>query len=206
MERNGILFIISGFSGAGKGTILKEVLVQMSDLKFSVSATSRKPRVDEENGLHYYFISEQLFEKYIKNDAFVEYTKTFNSYYGTLKSEIENPLKEGRNVLFDINVAGAKSIKEQYPDAISVFVTPPTLSDLRIRLMGRKSETQQSLDRRIAEAKKEIADMKTYDYIIVNDDIKKCANALISIIQSAKYQTTRNFDVIKSLIEEEKND
>ena len=102
MERNGILFIISGFSGAGKGTILKEVLVQMPDLKFSVSATSRKPRVDEENGLHYYFISEQLFEKYIKNDAFVEYTKTFNSYYGTLKSEIENPLKEGRNVLFDI--------------------------------------------------------------------------------------------------------
>lgn len=206
MERNGILFIISGFSGAGKGTILKEVLVQMPDLKFSVSATSRKPRVDEENGLHYYFISEQLFEKYIKNDAFVEYTKTFNSYYGTLKSEIENPLKEGRNVLFDINVAGAKSIKEQYPDAISVFVTPPTLSDLRIRLMGRKSETQQSLDRRIAEAKKEIADMETYDYIIVNDDIKKCANALISIIQSAKYQTKRNFDVIKSLMEEEKND
>ncbi|HKL94331.1 MAG TPA: guanylate kinase [Clostridia bacterium] len=204
MKSIGILFIISGFSGAGKGTILKEVFAQMPDLKFSVSATSREPRVDEENGIHYYFISEQMFEKYIENDAFIEYTRTFNNYYGTLKSEIENPLREGRDVLFDINVTGAKSMKEKYPDAITVFVTPPTLSDLRIRLMGRKSETMESLDRRIAEAKTEIADMKNYDYIIVNDDINKCAKALISIIKSAKYQTKRNFDVIKSLSEEQK--
>ncbi|MDD4839486.1 MAG: guanylate kinase [Clostridia bacterium] len=204
MERVGILFVISGFSGAGKGTILKEVLSQMPDLKFSVSATSRSPRVDEIDGVHYHFISNDMFEKYIESEAFVEYAKTFNYYYGTLKSEIENPIREGRDVIFDINVVGAKSIKEQYPDCITVFVTPPSLSDLRIRLMGRNSETEETLDCRIKEAKKEIIEMQNYDYIIVNDDVKKCANALISIIKSAKYQTKRNIDVIKSLSEEQK--
>lgn len=204
MRKQGILFIISGFSGAGKGTILKEVFEKIPDLKFSVSATTRPKRLEEINGVHYHFMSDEMFEKLIEKDAFVEYTRTFNYYYGTLKNEIDNPLREGRDVVFDINVVGAQRLKEKYPDAVTVFVTPPSFSDLRIRLMNRKSETEETIERRINEARKEITEMPSYDYILVNDDIKKCANALISIINSARFETKRNFDVIKLLSEDKK--
>jgi len=205
-KRKGIPFIISGFSGAGKGTVLKEVFSRLPRLKFSVSATSREKRTNEIDGAHYHFMSEAGFEKLIADDAFLEHTKTFGYYYGTLKSEMENPIAEGLDVIFDINTVGAKKLKEQHPDAVSVFITPPSLSDLKTRLTCRNSESEETLNRRTCEVKNEIADMQTYDYILVNDDVKKCAKALVAIIESARHQTKRRNEIIRKLSEECKND
>lgn len=205
MEK-GILFVVSGFSGAGKGTILKKVFEKMPDLKFSVSATSRKSREGEIDGVHYHFKTPEEFEKLISENAFVEYTKTFTNYYGTLKSEIEEPLQKGINVVFDINVVGAKAIKEMYPECVSVFVTPPSLGVLRDRLIGRGSETEETLARRINEAKKEILEMKEYDFVLVNDQIDECADELSSIIRASKCQTKRNIEFIDRLSKEQNYD
>jgi guanylate kinase len=200
--KKGIPFIISGFSGAGKGTVLKEVFLRLPELRFSVSATSRQKRAGEIDGEHYHFMSEAGFEKLIAEGAFLEHTKTFGYYYGTLKSEMEKPISQGYDVVFDINVVGAKKIKEQYPEAVSVFITPPTLADLKTRLLCRNSENEETLNRRIREAESEILEMENYDYILVNDDVKACADALTAIIKSARHQTKRNTEIIKLLSEE----
>ncbi len=202
MSKKGILFIISGFSGVGKGTILSEVLKIRDDIKFSISATTRERRIGENCGEHYHFLDKKQFESMIEKDAFAEYTSTFGYYYGTLKEEIEKPLSSGIDVVLDINVVGAKKIKECYQDAVTVFITSPTFADLRKRLENRCSETEKTLRKRIEEAKKEVLMIEDYDYLIVNDDVQSCTKALMSIIDSTRYQTKRNLEKINYLLEE----
>ena len=151
----GLLVVISGFSGVGKGTVIQ--MVALPNLKFSVSCTTRKPRQGEENGVNYFFLTEEEFEEkiargefveYTRTLEFVEYTRTFTNYYGTLKSEIDKPIASGVDILMELNVVGAANIKKLYPDCVTIFVCPPSLEALKARLIGRGTESAESLGNR----------------------------------------------------------
>lgn len=191
MKARGLLIIISGFSGVGKGTVIEMVLNALPNVKFSISCTTRKPRAGEENGVNYFFLSEEEFEKKIAEDAFVEYTKTFTNYYGTLKSEIEKPLSAGVDILLELNVVGAKSIKSAYPDCVTIFVTPPSIDALKARLIGRGTESPESLERRLKEIEVESLDIDEYDYVVTNNVAKTCAEEIIGIIRSEHLKARR---------------
>lgn len=190
-DGKGMLIVISGFSGVGKGTVIQLVLDSLPNLQFSISCTSRAPRVGEEDGVNYFFLSEEEFEKKIAADEFIEYTRTFTNYYGTLKSEIDNPLATGVDVLLELNVVGAKNIKSLYPDCVTIFVTPPSIDALKARLMGRGSETPESLARRLAEIETESRDIDKYDYVVTNLVARNCADEIVHIIQSEHLKSSR---------------
>ena len=191
MNERGMLVVISGFSGVGKGTVIQMVLDELPSLRFSVSCTTRAPRYGEENGVNYYFLSEKEFEKKIEQDAFVEYTKTFTNYYGTLKSEIDAPIAAGGDVLLELNVVGARKIKKLYPDCITVFVVPPSLEALKARLVGRGTESEESLERRLREIETESKDIKNYDYVVTNNVARNCAAEIVGIIRSEHLRPAR---------------
>lgn len=186
MEKKGTLYLVSGFSGVGKNTVLNFVLEKMPELHFSVSCTSRAPRDGEKDGINYYFISEDEFEKKIEEGQFVEYTRTFTNYYGTLKSEVEGYVDKGEDVILEINVVGTKNVKEMYDNAVSIFVAPPSLEELKSRLLGRGTETEDSIKRRLAEIDFESKEMKNYDYIVINDIAENCADSIMQIIKDRK--------------------
>ncbi len=192
MEKSkGMLIVVSGFSGVGKGTVVQLVFESMPNLQFSISCTTRKPRAGEENGVEYFFLSEEEFEKKIAAGEFVEYTKTFTNYYGTLKSEIDKPLDRGVDVLLELNVVGAKNIKKLYPDSVTVFITPPSIGALKARLIGRGSETPESLSRRLKEIENESKDICHYDYVVTNNVARTCADEIVNIIRSERLKTSR---------------
>lgn len=190
-ENKGMLIVISGFSGVGKGTVIQLVLDSLPNMQFSISCTSRAPRAGEEDGVNYFFLTEKQFEEKIANDEFIEYTRTFTNYYGTLKSEIDKPLTKGVDVLLELNVVGAKNIKKLYPDCVTVFVTPPSIEALKARLIGRGSETPESLQRRLAEIETESRDIDKYDYVVTNLVAKNCADEIVHIIQSEHLKSSR---------------
>ncbi len=180
----GLLIVISGFSGVGKGTVIQMVLDELPMLKLSVSCTTRKPRQGEEEGVNYYFISKEEFADKVAQDAFIEHTFIFSNGYGTLKSEIEKPIENGVDVLMELNVVGAANVKKLYPDCISIFVCPPSLEALKARLIGRGSETEESLQARIKEIETESQNMHLYDYVVVNSVARTCAAEIVGIIKS----------------------
>ena len=200
--KKGIIFIISGFSGAGKGTVLKEVFKMVDNLGFSVSATSRKPREGEIHGQHYLFMTKEEFEGAIDRGEFAEHALTFGNYYGTLKSEIEKNISAGKDMVFDINFVGAENLKKTYPDAVTVFIAPPSMSVLKDRLIGRGSETEESLARRLVEAETEAKKIAEYDYILINDKVDECALNLVSIIKAERTKRIRNLEFVNKLLEE----
>lgn len=190
MEK-GLLIVISGFSGVGKGTVIQMVLNELPGLKFSVSCTTRAPRAGEEDGVNYYFLSEEEFERKIDEGAFIEYTRTFTNYYGTLKSEIDTPIAAGVDILLELNVVGAKNIKKLYPDCVTIFVRPPSLEALKARLVGRGSESPESLERRLNEIDSESKEIPSYDYVVVNAVARTCAEEIVGIIRSEHLRTDR---------------
>ncbi len=189
--KQGMLIVVSGFSGVGKGTVIQLLIDSMPNLQFSISCTTRAPRVGEENGVNYFFLSEEEFEKKIAAGEFVEYTKTFTNYYGTLKSEIDAPLAHGVDVLLELNVVGARNIKELYPDCITVFIAPPSLDVLKARLIGRGTETQESIERRIKEIEIESKEIRNYDYCVTNNVARSCADKIVNIIRSEHLKVSR---------------
>jgi guanylate kinase len=189
--QKGLLIVISGYSGVGKGTVIQLVLDALPTLKYSISCTTRKPRAGEEEGVNYYYLTEEEFEDKIGQDAFIEYTKTFTNYYGTLKSEIEEPIENGIDVLLELNVVGARNIKDMYPDCVTIFVQPPSIDALKARLIGRGSESQESLERRLKEIENESKDIEKYDYVVTNNVAKTCAEEIIAIVQSEHLKTAR---------------
>ena len=190
MEK-GLLLVISGFSGVGKGTVIQMVLNELPGLKFSVSCTTRAPRAGEEDGVNYYFLSEEEFERKIDEGAFIEYTRTFTNYYGTLKSEIDTPIAAGVDILLELNVVGAKNIKKLYPDCVTIFVRPPSMEALKARLVGRGSESPESLERRLNEIDSESKEIPSYDYVVVNAVARTCAEEIVGIIRSEHLRTDR---------------
>lgn len=196
----GLLVVISGFSGVGKGTVIQMVLDALPTLKFSVSCTTRKPRQGEENGVNYFFLTEEEFEDKIARGEFVEHTRTFTNYYGTLKSEIDKPIENGVDILMELNVVGAANMKKIYPDCVTIFVCPPSLEALKARLIGRGTESEESLARRLKEIETESRSIPNYDYAVTNSVARTCAEEIVGIIKSEHLRTSRaeNLDIFHS--------
>lgn len=180
----GKLIIFSAPSGSGKSTIINYLLKQELNLQFSISATSRQPRGQEEHGREYYFLTAEEFRKKIENDEFLEYEEVYTDrYYGTLKSEVQRILDNGANVIFDLDVLGGCNVKKYYGEkALSIFIKPPSIDELRNRLQARKTETQEQIEIRIARAEKELAHSDQFDVVIVNDELHKAQEKTLNVI------------------------
>ncbi|MBQ5441431.1 MAG: guanylate kinase [Firmicutes bacterium] len=189
----GKLFIISGPSGAGKGTIAKRILEE-TDLEFSVSMTTRSPREGEIDGVHYYFVCEDDFVKHIENDGFLEHAQVFGNRYGTPKGPILERLEKGTDVLLDIDVQGALQIKQNYPNGVFIFILPPSMAELRKRLTGRGTETAEVIEMRLGKTLTEISYVDKYDYLVVNGDLEEAVNRVRSIIIAEHSKVTMTPD------------
>lgn len=200
-KAKGLLVVVSGPSGAGKGTVCKAYLNKYEDTFLSVSATTRKPRPGEIDGTHYYFLEEEKFKSMIENDGFIEWANFCGNYYGTPKKAVCDMLDDGKDVILEIEVQGAMKVKEQFPEAVFVFVLPPSMSELRKRLIGRQTETMEVIEKRLNTALWELDMSKEYNYILVNDDVENAAEKLNGILKSEKQSVLRNKDFIKEFKE-----
>lgn len=180
-NNKGKLVIVSGFSGVGKGTVVKALLDKYDDYVLSVSMTTRKPREGEQEGINYYFVSDEQFEEMIKKDGFLEHAGYVGHYYGTPKKLVLDSLEQGKNVILEIEVQGALQVKEKYPDSILVFIIPPKASVLKERLTGRGTETEEQINNRLKRACEESEQMSFYDYLVVNDKVEDCVERLHEI-------------------------
>lgn len=182
---NNKLFVMSAASGAGKTTLKDLVIKDFPDIKYSISATTRKPREGEVNGVHYFFKTKEEFEELIKNDGLIEWNEVHGNYYGTPKSFVEQTLDEGNRVLFDLDVFGKVNFDKVYPDATGILILPPSDEELERRLRGRGTDSEEVIQLRLANAKKEVEFAKTkgkYEHVIVNDDLQKAADELRAIL------------------------
>lgn len=186
-KRKGKLFIISAPSGAGKTTLCRSVLSKLSHIVPSISYTTRAPREGEITGKDYHFVSQQKFKEMIKEGAFAEWAIVHGHYYGTSKSLIEKNMQKGKDVLLSIDIQGADQLRKLYSDAVSVFINPPSLKELKNRLVERKSDSQTTIQKRLEVAKKEIEAASSYQFQVVNDDFEKALRELISIIESQRH-------------------
>lgn len=200
---NGTLIVYSGPSGVGKGTILKPYLETHPEAVLSISVTTRAPREGETNGVEYYFVSRGEFERLIKGGGMLEYAQYSGNYYGTPRAAVERMIAEGRDVVLEIEVQGAMQVKKTFPDAVFVFILPPSYESLRERLTGRGTETPETLAKRLATARHELACAPEYDFVIVNDDINQAIERLTTVIQAAKYRTGNMKNMIEKVCEEE---
>lgn len=198
-ETTGILAIVSGFSGAGKGTLMHELLSRYEGYSLSVSATTRKPREGEMDGRDYFFIGREEFERMISEHAFIEYARYVDNYYGTPKKYVEDQLAAGKDVILEIEVQGAMIVKQQYPDAITVFVTPSNAAELKRRLEGRKTEAADVIAGRLKRAGEESELMAMYDYLLVNDDLQESTKKLHDIITNAHARMNANGEFVSRI-------
>lgn len=201
MKKKGFLIVISGFSGVGKGTVVKH-LVEKYDYSLSISATTRAPREGEVNGREYYFKSVEAFQNLIDYNGFIEWARYVDNYYGTPRKFVEHEMEQGRDVILEIEVQGALNVKSQYPDALLIFVTAPSASDLRKRLAGRGTESEDIIDKRMVRASEEADDINEYDYIVINDNLEECVHRVNSIIVGNKCLRENNLKFIEEIKQE----
>ena len=203
MKDRGILIVVSGFSGSGKGTLMKELLARYPDTyALSISATTRSPREGEEDGREYFFVTKEEFEKMIAKGDLIEYAKYVENYYGTPKNYVEQKLEEGKDVILEIEIQGALKVKKSFPDTLLLFVTPPSATELKSRLVGRGTETMDVIESRMNRAGEEAEGMDSYDYLVVNDDLDACVEEMHSIIRSEHRKSSRNRAFMESMKEE----
>ena len=197
--KKGTFFVLSGPSGSGKGTVLKEVLRKSDRIVYSVSATSRSPRAGEVDGINYYFKSREEFETLIKADAFIEYTETYGNYYGTLKSEVEKAIENGKNIILEIDPVGARNVRAYYPDAVLMFLVAPDLEVLSSRLSGRGSESAETFKIRHDAALSEMENATLYDYVVVNDFVERAADDILAIIRAENLRTKNSIEILSRI-------
>lgn len=195
--RKGMLLVISGPSGAGKGTLVGKLLDRDPSFSFSVSVTTRKKRENEIEDVHYHFISEAEYDKLLREDAFIEHATVHGHRYGTLKSEVYARMEQGQNVLLDIDPQGARAVMEKERDCVSVFILPPSYRDLKVRLHTRNTEREDEIARRLHNARGEIAQMGRYRYLVVNDNLDLAFEQLMAIVRAEKQNSVRYFPVIE---------
>ncbi len=187
MNKKGQLIVVSGPSGVGKGTVLKEYLNSRDGIAYSVSATTRQPRPGEENGIHYYFLSREEFERTAAEGGMLEYASYNGNYYGTPKAPVEQQRNQGNDVVLEIEVQGALQVKKSCPDALLIFVAPPSFEELKNRLTGRQTEDAKTVENRLNIARQELKCAGEYDYIIVNDTVEQAVRRLEQIISANRY-------------------
>ena len=198
----GVLTVVSGFSGAGKGTVMKRLIQKYDDYALSISVTTRTPREGERDGIEYFFKTKEEVESMIENDEFLEYARYVDNYYGTPRFYVEEMLAKGKNVILEIEIQGAMQIKAKNPEAVLVFVTPPSFEELRNRLIGRGTETADVIESRLRRASEEAEGMPSYDYILVNDQVEDCVDRLHQIILSERAKAQRNEEFINTIQQE----
>lgn len=203
MNQKGILVVVSGFSGSGKGTLMKELLKKHGEnYALSVSATTRSPREGEGDGKDYFFITTEEFEKMIAKDELIEYAKYVENYYGTPRAYVEKQMEMGKDVILEIEIQGALKVKETFPDTLLLFVTPPNAEELKKRLIGRGTETMDVIESRLRRAAEEAEGMDKYDYLVVNDNLEVCAEEMHEIICAEHRRSFRNTAFMKEIKEE----
>jgi len=199
MKNKGLLIVVSGPSGTGKGTVCKALIEKNNNIFLSVSATTRPPRKGEVEGVNYYFKSKEEFKTMIQNNEFMEWAVFCKNYYGTPRKAVEDMLNQGKDVILEIEVQGAMKIRSEYPEGVYIFMLPPSLEELRNRIMNRGTETEEVIHERLNTAKLEMEYMKKYNYIVVNDDIDKTVEKLEAIIIAEKCRIERNYEFIKEV-------
>lgn len=196
-KNKGILIVLSGFSGSGKGTIMKELMRRYSEqYALSISATTRNPRPGETDGVEYFFRTKEEFESMIERDELIEYAKYVENYYGTPKAYVEEQLAAGKDVILEIEIQGALKVKDKFPDTVLMFVTPPSAEELKKRLVGRGTEEMSVIESRLSHAVEEAQGIESYDYLVVNDDLDECVEEVHSIIRNEHYRVKRNLSAI----------
>lgn len=199
--KKGSLIVISGFSGVGKGTVVKRLVADYG-YSLSVSATTRAPREGEVDGREYHFMERSEFENLIDYGGFIEWTQYVENYYGTPKKFVSDSIDQGRDVILEIEVMGAMNVKRQFPDALLIFITAPSIDELRNRLAGRGSESEETINKRLRKATEEAEDMDKYDYIVVNDDLEECICTVNSVIKSYGCRRKNMLDYMDRIKEE----
>ncbi|MFS0672380.1 guanylate kinase [Ornithinibacillus sp. 179-J 7C1 HS] len=203
IEEKGILFILSGPSGVGKGTVRKEVFKRKTELRYSISMTTREKRPGEVDGVDYFYKTNEEFEKLIEQGKLLEYAKFVNNYYGTPKDYVLETLEKGHDVFLEIEVQGAMQVKKNFPEGVFIFLFPPSLEELKNRIINRGTENEEVILNRLKEARNEIEMMDAYDYVVVNDDVEKAVDKIQSIIQSEHCKRERIAAQYKKLLEDE---
>ncbi len=199
MNREGILVVISGFAGTGKGTVVKGLLENYDNFALSVSMTTRQPRPGEENGKSYFFVDKATFEKTIEEGGLIEHACYCDNYYGTPRAYVEEQLKAGKDVILEIEIQGALNIKKIFPTALLLFIMPPSAEELKRRLVGRGTETPEVIDKRMRRAAEESEGIDNYDYIVINDKVDQCIADTYSIIEAAHMRPKRNMNFINKI-------
>ncbi|MGN0329271.1 MAG: guanylate kinase [Lachnospira sp.] len=202
MKDKGLLLVVSGFSGAGKGTVVKRLLELHNDYALSISATTRKPRPGEEDGREYFFKTKEEFQRMIDNSELLEYACYVDNYYGTPKAYVEKQLEEGNNVILEIEIQGALNIKSIFPEAVLIFIMPPNASELEKRLRGRGTEDESTILARLSRANEEAEGIERYDYIVINDKVDDCVETINNIVLSEKKKALKNIELINSIRDE----
>lgn len=200
MNKDGLLIIVSGPSGAGKGTVVSE-LIKMDSYALSISMTTREAREGEVDGVHYFFSTQQKFQEMIDKDELLEYAQFCDNYYGTPLNYVNEKLKSGKNVILEIEVQGALQVKERFPDAILIFLTPSNIEELRNRLEKRATETEEKINMRMARAREEIKLIDKYDYIVVNTVVETAVTNINTIVESEKMSARRHMDLVDTFLE-----
>ena len=199
MDKKGLLIVVSGFAGSGKGTVTKELIKRYDNYRLSISATTRNPRPGEENGREYFFKTREEFEQMIDKAELLEYAEYVGNYYGTPLAYVKQMLDEGKDVILEIEYLGAFNVKKVFPDAVLMFMTPPSAEEVYNRLKKRGTETEEVIAKRMLRGKEESEIVNKYDYIIVNDDLEQCILDFHNTIQSAKNTVKHNSDFIEQL-------
>ncbi len=198
--KKGCLIVVSGPSGAGKGTVCNAFLHEHPEVAYSVSATTRSPREGEKEGVNYYFLSREAFEEMIANGDLLEWAEVYGNYYGTPLKKIKERLARGEDILLEIDTQGALNVKKKFPEGIYVFILPPSIEELAKRLRGRGTDSEETVSRRLAAAAGEIAVAKEYVYTIVNDTVENSVRTLSSIVSAEHARTSNNLDKIEEMI------
>lgn len=201
-RKKGMLVVISGFSGAGKGTLMKQLMANYDYYSLSISATTRDPRPGEEEGKDYFFVTKERFMEMIQNDELLEYAKYVDNYYGTPKAYVEGEMEKGKDVILEIEIQGALKIKAKYPDSVLIFITPPSAEELKKRLLHRGTESEEVIRKRLERAAQEAVGVEGYDYILVNDDLVKTTKHLNYLIQDQHRRVPQQVKFLEQLQKE----
>lgn len=199
-KKRGELIVLSGPSGVGKSTVISELLSSRRDIHFSVSFTTRQPRVGEEHGVNYNFVAREEFERMIRDNEFLEYAQYVDNYYGTSLKIIEEKLQAGVDVLLDIEVQGAAKVREKFPEAVCIFIIPPSLEELSRRLRKRNTDSEDVIAQRLAKAREECRECTKYDYLVVNDNVMSAAQEILSILEAESCRVNKRIQLAESII------